>query len=71
MLTDPAAIAERSVRLVTDGTVQAIDGSTVTVGAESLCVHGDTPGAVAIAQAIRRAFDAAGIDVAGFCPLGS
>jgi len=71
VLTDPAAIAERSVRLVTDGTVQAIDGSTVTVGAESLCVHGDTPGAVAIARAIRGAFDAAGIDVAGFCPLGS
>jgi len=71
VLTDPSEIAERSVRMVTDGTVTAIDGSTVHVGAASLCVHGDTPGAVTIARAIRAAFDAAGIDVAGFCALGS
>ena len=64
VLTDPTEIAERSVRLVTDGTVTAVDGSTVHVGAASLCVHGDTPGAVAIARAIRAALDAAGIDVA-------
>lgn len=71
VLTEPSEIAERSVRLVTEGTVTAVDGSTVHVGAASLCVHGDTPGAVTIARAIRTAFDAAGIDVAGFCPLGS
>jgi 5-oxoprolinase (ATP-hydrolysing) subunit A len=51
--------------------VRAIDGSTVRVEAASLCVHGDTPGAVTIARAIRAEFAAAGIDVAGFCPLGS
>jgi 5-oxoprolinase (ATP-hydrolysing) subunit A len=70
VLTDPGQIAERSLRLVTDGVVTAIDGSTVRVPAASLCVHGDTPGAVAIARAIRAAFDAAGVDVAAFCPSG-
>ncbi len=70
VLTDPAEIAERSVRLVTDGTVVAIDGSIVRVRPDSLCVHGDTPGAVAIAIAIRDAFDEAGIEVAGFCEQG-
>ena len=70
VLTDPATIGERSVRLVTDGTVVAVDGSVVPVRADSLCVHGDTSGAVGIARAIRAAFDTAGIDVAAFCTSG-
>ncbi|MDL9936142.1 5-oxoprolinase subunit PxpA [Gordonia sp. ABSL1-1] len=64
VLTDSAEIAERVVGLVTDGRLTAIDGSTVSVAAESICLHGDTPGAVGHARAVRDALAAAGIAVA-------
>ncbi|WP_324652297.1 5-oxoprolinase subunit PxpA [Georgenia sp. H159] len=66
VLTDPDAVARRVVRLATESVVEAVDGSLVTVAAESVCVHGDTPGAVAIATAVRAALDDAGVTVAGF-----
>jgi UPF0271 protein len=68
ILHDPAVIAARCVRLVTDGTVVAADGSVVPVAAQSICVHGDTEGAVAIAVAVRREREAAGIVVTSFVP---
>lgn len=64
VLHDPAQIARRVVRLVEDGTVPAHDGTAVRVRAESICVHGDTPGAVTIAREVRAALDAAGVTVA-------
>ena len=54
VLSDPVEIAERILRLVQDSVVDAVDGSTLTMNCESVCVHGDTPGAVEIARAIRR-----------------
>jgi UPF0271 protein len=54
------------VRLVTSGEVQATDGSVVLVRAASVCVHGDTPGAVAVARAVRAALEDAGVAVAPF-----
>ncbi len=66
VLRDPAAIAARCVRIVTEGTVEAIDGTVVGVAAQSICVHGDTPGAVAIAEAVRRALVDAGIAIRPF-----
>ncbi|MFC7490704.1 MULTISPECIES: LamB/YcsF family protein [unclassified Knoellia] len=66
VLHDPVAIAARCVRLVTDGTIDAIDGSSVPVAARSICVHGDTEGAVAIAAAVRRALEGAGITIQAF-----
>ena len=54
VLTDPAAAAEQAVRLAAAGQVR------------SLCVHGDSPGAVAIAAAVRAALDDAGVPVAAF-----
>jgi UPF0271 protein len=54
------------LQLARQGTLEAIDGSTITVDAQSICVHGDSPGAVAIAQEIRRAFEADGITVRSF-----
>lgn len=66
LLDDAAAVAARVVRLVEHGSVAAVDGSEVAVRAESVCVHGDTPGAVALAEAVRRALDGAGVPVAGF-----
>lgn len=66
VLTDPDEIAARAVRLATDNEVVAADGSTVAVRARSLCVHGDTPGAVEIARRVRAALDEAGIGVDRF-----
>jgi 5-oxoprolinase (ATP-hydrolysing) subunit A len=66
VLTDPGTIAERAVRFVTTGSVVAVDGSTLATQPQSLCVHGDTDGAVAIARAVRDALVASGIDVSPF-----
>ncbi|WP_405002526.1 LamB/YcsF family protein [Georgenia satyanarayanai] len=66
VVSDPQEVADRVLRMATEGTVTAVDGTTVAVRARSVCVHGDTPGAVAIATAVRAALDAAGVPVAGF-----
>ena len=66
VLHDPDEIARRCVRMATAGEVEAVDGSVVAVRAASICVHGDTPGAVAIAQRVREALTAAGVTIAPF-----
>ena len=66
ILDDPELVAVRAVAIATEHSVEAIDGSAVPVPAASLCVHGDTPGAVAIAWAVRDALAAADVDVAPF-----
>jgi UPF0271 protein len=66
VLTDIGEIAARAVRLAVDREVEAVDGSVVAVAARSLCVHGDTPGAVEIARAVRAALDEAGVGVHRF-----
>ena len=53
-------------RIVTDGEVTALDGSTVNVRVDSLCVHGDTVGAVQLAHAVRHALTRAGVRIAAF-----
>lgn len=63
VLESAAEVAARAVRLVRDGVVEAADGSLVEVGAASLCVHGDTPAAVAMARAVRAALEAEGVAV--------
>ena len=63
VLHDAALIAERMVRLALQGTVEAIDGSVIEVEMQSICVHGDNPGAVAIAKEIRRRLEAEGVVV--------
>jgi len=63
LLHDPAEVAARMVRLVTDGTLTAVDGSQIPVEADSICVHGDSPGAVAMARAVRAALNTAGVDL--------
>ena len=67
VLQDPAAIAERVATMVTSGQVTAIDGSRVKVSVESVCVHGDSPGALQIATAVRDRLEAGGADVRAFC----
>lgn len=66
VLHDEKKIADRMVQLAREGTLEAIDGSTIRVEAQSICVHGDSPGAVAIAQEIRRRFEAEGIVIRSF-----
>jgi UPF0271 protein len=71
LLHDPAEVAARMVRLVTAGELVAADGTVVPVRADSICVHGDSPGAVAMARAVRDALTAAGVPVAAFTPAAS
>ena len=63
LIHDPEIAAGRALRLVAEGLVTAIDGTELEMTIDSLCIHSDTPGAVAMARAIRARFDAAGIDV--------
>lgn len=66
VLHDPAVVAARTVRLITAGTLEDDDGSLVRIEADSVCVHGDSPGAVAMARAVRSALEAAGVTVRPF-----
>ena len=66
VLHDPDQIAERVLGMVQSGTVTAHDGSVIGVEVESLCVHGDSPGAVQIATAVRNRLASAGIELAAF-----
>jgi UPF0271 protein len=68
VLTEPDEVARRAVELAVGHTVTAIDGSTVEVRARSICIHGDTPGAVAIARAVRAALEAASVGIHPFAP---
>ncbi|MFC5181674.1 LamB/YcsF family protein [Actinomadura harenae] len=63
---DPARVAERAVRMATEGRVTAVDGSEVTLAPRSMCVHGDTPGAVALARGVRAALEEAGVRLGPF-----
>lgn len=66
VLHDPAEISARMIRLVRDGVITAIDGSDIRLEAQSLCVHGDTPAAVAIAARLRADLQEAGIALRAF-----
>lgn len=66
LLTEPAAVVARVVELARTGTVAAVDGTRVAVAARSVCVHGDTPGAAALAGAVRTGLLAAGITIEAF-----
>ena len=66
VLHDPSEVTKRVLRLVSDGVVMAVDGSDVVVTAESACVHGDSPGAVEMARAVRAGLEQAGIALRAF-----
>ncbi|MFE3836550.1 LamB/YcsF family protein [Pseudogemmobacter sonorensis] len=70
VLHDPALIARRMVRLVREGVVEAIDGTPLRIAAGSICLHGDSPDAVAIARHLRAALLAEGIAIAAFASPG-
>jgi UPF0271 protein len=60
------AIVERAVRMATKGEVLAVDGTLVGVRPDSLCIHGDTPGAVGMAAAVRAGLESAGVELESF-----
>jgi 5-oxoprolinase (ATP-hydrolysing) subunit A len=66
VLTDPEAVAARAVEMVVNGTVETVSGVALEVSPRSICVHGDTPGAVRLAIAIRTALEQAGVTLAPF-----
>jgi UPF0271 protein len=66
VLDDPDEVTARVLRLLDDGVVAAVDGSDIAVQAESACVHGDSPGAVKMAQAVRDGLARAGVAVRAF-----
>ena len=66
VLHDPVQIAERVLAMVTAGTTTALDGSTIAIEVDSICVHGDSPGAVGIASAVRDRLLSHGIELAAF-----
>ncbi|GAA2368804.1 5-oxoprolinase subunit PxpA [Dactylosporangium salmoneum] len=66
LVTDVAAVTAQAVRMAVEGVVEAVDGTVIPMPIESLCVHGDTPGAVDMAGAVRAALLAAGVTVEPF-----
>jgi UPF0271 protein len=66
VITDPDVVARRAVMIATERRVTAVDGTTVSVRARSICIHGDTPGSVSLARAVRAALEAAEIGVHPF-----
>lgn len=64
VLDDPAEVAEQALTIARDGFAVASDGSRVRIDAQTLCLHGDTPGAVRMAQAVRERLEAAGVEIA-------
>lgn len=67
VIHDPQRVAERVVRMVKEGKVQTIGGDLIDLEVDSICVHGDTPGAVQLAETVRKHLQKAGITV---LPMG-
>jgi UPF0271 protein len=66
VLHDADQIAKRVVRMVQDGAVVSVTGKVIKMRTDTVCIHGDTPGAVDIARGVRKALKDAGIEVAPF-----
>ena len=67
VIHDTSEVVERSLRMVTEGRATAINGDVIEVEADSLCLHGDTPGAVDMAKQLKRGLEAEGVSIR---PLG-
>ncbi|MCC3291737.1 MULTISPECIES: LamB/YcsF family protein [unclassified Arthrobacter] len=66
VIHDAGQVTVNMVRLATQGTITAVDGTDIPMSAESICVHGDTPGAVAMAKAVRAGLENAGVTIQSF-----
>ena len=63
LLHDPAEAAERVLRMLKEGKIRAVDGSDISVRAETVCLHGDTPGAVDFARTLRARLEGEEIEI--------
>lgn len=61
LVTDPRAACARVLRMITEGVVTSIDGADFQITADTVCIHGDTPGAVGFARSLRRMLEEAGV----------
>jgi UPF0271 protein len=66
VVTDPETVVERSLSLARYGAVTSHSGAAIEVRARSLCLHGDTPGAVELARRVRERLEASGVTVEAF-----
>jgi len=66
VIHDPQAVAARMLRLVTEGRITAIDGTDIALEAQSICIHGDTPTAVAIARTLHETLSQQGVGLQSF-----
>ncbi len=66
LVTDVDEVVSRAVRMAVSSEVTAVDGTLLTMPVESICVHGDTPGAVALATSVRTALHSAGVATSPF-----
>lgn len=66
VLTDPETVARRALRMATAGTVVTVDGAELALPVRSLCVHGDSPGAVELANRVRDVLQREGVPLAPF-----
>jgi UPF0271 protein len=63
VITDPSLVIPRVIRMARDRVVEAIDGSSISLAVDTICVHGDTPGAAALAAQIRGALTREGVEL--------
>lgn len=66
---EPAAVAAKVLRACTEGLVRTVEGQNLAIDFDSVCIHSDTPGALALVQATRQALAASSIRVAGLADL--
>lgn len=66
VLHDPAMVAARALAMVQAGAVTSVDGQVIPVGIDTICVHGDSPGAIAMAAAVKARLQAAGVEISAF-----
>lgn len=66
LITDPSEASERVLRLMQDGRLRAVDGTDLELEVDSLCIHSDTPGAVAVLTRVREDLEKAGVRIATF-----
>lgn len=66
MITDPALAADRVLRMIEEGKVRTVAGKDISIKADSVCIHGDSPAAVSFARTIRRALEQEGVSIKPF-----
>jgi len=70
VISDPELVSRRAIAMVLDQHVVTLDGASIPLRVETLCVHSDTPGAGLLAAAVRRALEDAGVDRVHRCSCG-